>query len=196
MSSTTEMIAPENQKILFLDIEGVMTRGMYGVFSALMFSHLASAAFYPESARRAVQTLCEKHGFKIVLITRHGRLDSAALKHRLLEADIDESWLYAPDPEAIPEYSEHKGDSIMGWFTRNPDVPVKNTVAADDNPDSLTRRRYGGEGYPADRIVAINSATGMTYRDYLSILKKVGVDLIQTVKSATASPGSPKLQGQ
>ncbi|MBU6234338.1 MAG: hypothetical protein KGQ41_00700 [Alphaproteobacteria bacterium] len=175
-AETAELVKPEDQKILFLDLEGVMTRGMMQSLSAVWMFHFDTDAKYSGAATYQVSKLVNKFGFKIVLITRHGHNDSEDLRRRLRLAKIEPSWLYREDPEAIPTIHQHKGDSVMEWLGRNTHIKIENTVALEDNPESLKKRRNGGTGYPEERIIPVNGSTGMIFKDYQEVLRLVGLE--------------------
>lgn len=178
---------PSAQRVLFLDLEGVMTRGMMGASLMMMF-HYGRDAHYSKDATRYVERLVEDHEFRVVLITRHGVGDGADLQRRINHAGIQAHWLFPKDPDAIPNGCQTKGDSIMAWLARHPEIDVGNTVAADDNPEQLTRCRVGDVAYPEDRIVPINGLHGIISPDFVNILKKVGSGITVTAKR----PLSPK----
>lgn len=173
--------AATSQRVLFLDLEGVMTRGMMAA-SLLMMFHYGRDAYYSKEATRYVERLVQDYGFKVVLITRHGVGDGADLQRRLTHAGIKPEWLYPKDPDAIPNGAQTKGDSVMAWLARHPEIDIRNTVAADDNPEQLTRFRVGDAGYPEDRIVPINGTHGIISPDFVNILKKVGAVFTLTTK--------------
>jgi hypothetical protein len=175
---TFKPVPPEGQRILFLDIEGVMTRGMLrqGANPLLgAFGYFAkndgTDGDYSNEASRLVQSLVREYDFRIVLITRHsdGEITSHVLQKRLAYAGIAPEWLYRPDPEAIPQDTQSKGDSVLEWRARNPHVRIENMVAIEDNPESLHK------ALPLERIIRTNPAKGFIRPDYDRLLGVMGI---------------------
>lgn len=170
-------------KILFLDLEGVMTiiRSQDRDPTVTERYRDALEGRYSNHAAELVRELVEEHGFKIVLITRHSRNDSAVLRTRLAMAGINPEWLYQQDPDAIPDDEEHKGDAMLAWFTRNPGIKIEDTVALEDKVEQL-------KGYPADRIVATDPRYGFTRRNFNALLEKFGIKQATSIVQPAIPP--------
>lgn len=162
----------EGAFILFLDLEGVMTRGMLGtpVFSMVQFFHAMSgnqalAGNYSKEATRYVERLVH-HGFRIVLITRHGKNESDILQQRLDHAGIKGEWFYH-DPDAIGIHA--KDDGLRDWFRRNRDVSMDRVIVLEDEPEKI-------KSVPAERVIGTDPEKGFSRADYMRVMKVMGMD--------------------
>lgn len=181
------------QRILFLDLEGVMTRGYFRQLSLVAEFHCARDADYSREATKYVSRLVHQHGFKVVMITRHAHNDSKSLQTRLDHAGIKCDWLYKPDPDAIPENHESKGDPIMDWFARNPHIKIENTVAIDDNG---IRTSAGRKPYPESRVVMPDTQKAFTFEDYVKVVLLMGDTVPELIQARTGvqRQGQPRQQ--
>lgn len=186
ITSTATAAEDAGAFILFLDLEGVMTRGMLGtpVFSMVQLFHSMSgnqalAGHYSKEATRYVERLVA-HGFRIVLITRHGKNESDILQQRLDHAGIKGEWFYH-DPDAIGVHA--KDDGIRDWFRRNPGVSMDRVIVLEDEPAKIT-------AVPAGRVIGTDPEKGFTRADYLRVMQVIGVDVRSDV-SASSHQGRP-----
>lgn len=173
-------------KILFLDLEGVVTIGMLSAMRPIWQWRNDVDGVYSSRAAELLKKLATEHDVRIVLITRHGKNEGAILQRRLNNAGIDSAWLYNEDPDAIADYHQTKGDAVVEWLARNPKVKPEDTAALEDHPEELN-------GYPEDRIVAVNGARGMVRADYLKLLSLYGIIAPIPAPPAIGSPATPKL---
>ncbi|NBX65463.1 MAG: hypothetical protein EBQ96_00485 [Proteobacteria bacterium] len=185
----------EGQRILFLDLEGVMTRGNFRQLSLVATFHYSRDADYSREATRFVARLVSQHGFKVVMITRHARNDSEALQRRLDHAGIRCEWLYKNDPEAIPEDNESKGDPIMDWLARNPAIKITDTIAIDDHG---IRTSNGRKPYPQDRVITPDTDNGFVFADFVKAVMLMGDEVPELTQARAGTPrqGQPRQQAR
>jgi phosphoserine phosphatase len=143
--------------------------------------------------------LAQKHDVKFVwnsrnpdtaAYRRYGRLysrnvrqfDGGAQEHVALlkNSGLDGAYFYPEYPEVIHCDNQTKGMAMLAWAKAR-GIPIEDTIAFDDHPEQL-------EGYPADRIILVNSNTGVTRTEYKKALVLLELENPTSDATATARP--------
>ena len=190
-----------SQPIIFLDRDGTLSPEYPAVRLMMQFSEMAIGR-RGQTANPFLRSLVRR-GARLVWNSRNpdplprsrGRAhpmnkrkyaDPAAEHVSLLKnAGLPDSWFLPEFPEVIHCRERSKGQAMMAFCAARK-IPVEMTIAFDNEVAQMI-------GYPADRVIAVDSNTGINKENFAQALQLLnGYLLDPTADGSQTPPQTPR----